>query len=122
MEPLMDSEFEGDWPTLFSTDTNKLRSIFLGSPEDPSGGVVELVVFNPPGTATRQPSPSERQPSAGGFFLLSVYGDVPAMLGRLADLGVKPESEIEVASPSGPVAMATVRDPDGVLVELVHTT
>jgi hypothetical protein len=26
---------------------------------------------------------------------------------------------IEVASPDGPVAMATVRDPDGVLVELI---
>ena len=43
------------------------------------------------------------------------------MLERLAELGVKPESEIELPAPTGPVAMATVRDPNGVLVELVQT-
>jgi hypothetical protein len=45
--------------------------------------------------------------------------DVDAVLGRLASLGFEPEGRIDQPAPTGTVAMATVRDPDGVLVELI---
>jgi catechol 2,3-dioxygenase-like lactoylglutathione lyase family enzyme len=56
-----------------------------------------------------------------GFFLLSFFvDDVDGILGRLAaaDLGGAPR-RIEVPGPTGPVTMVTVRDPDGVVIELI---
>ena len=40
---LFDYTFTGDWPTLFGAATDQLRSIFLGDPETPETGIVELV-------------------------------------------------------------------------------
>ena len=37
--------FTGDWPTLFGVATDQLRSIFLGDPDTPDTGIVELVMF-----------------------------------------------------------------------------
>ena len=56
-----------------------------------------------------------------GFFLLSFsVGDLDGVLPRLAELGFGREPRrIEVPGPVAPVAMATVRDPDGVRVELI---
>ena len=42
---LFDYTFTGDWPTLFGAATDQLRSIFLGDPDTPDTGIVELVVF-----------------------------------------------------------------------------
>jgi catechol 2,3-dioxygenase-like lactoylglutathione lyase family enzyme len=32
---LFDHSFTGDWPTLFNTRTDRLRSVFLGDPNTP---------------------------------------------------------------------------------------
>ena len=90
---MMDRSFDGDWPALFDAPGSTLRSVFLGDPAGP----------------------------APGFFLLSLYLDVEAALERLAALGLGgPPRRITVAGPRGAVVpMATVRDPDGVLVELI---
>ena len=115
LEVLMDHVFEGDWPTLFDTASTTLRSIFLGDPRHADAGVVELVVFD--GDAS---PPAAMEPGEGaGFFLLSFYVDVDATLARLASLGFGPGRRIEQPAPTGPVSMATVRDPDGVRIELV---
>jgi catechol 2,3-dioxygenase-like lactoylglutathione lyase family enzyme len=54
--------------------------------------------------------------------LVSFLGiDVDAVLQRLRDLGFDPVGRIEGQSPTATFDMATVRDPDGVLVELVGT-
>ena len=116
MDVLMDEVFEGDWPTLFDARSSRLRSIFLGSADDPSGGIVELVVFD----EDAEPAPSDRPP-AYGFFLISLYLDVEQTLTRLEQFGVEAEGRAELPTPKGPVLMATVRDPDGVLVELIGT-
>ena len=42
---LFDHTFTGDWPTLFNARTDRLRSIFLGDPNAPDTGLVELVQF-----------------------------------------------------------------------------
>jgi glyoxylase I family protein len=115
LQVLMDHEFDGPWRDLFASRTDHLHSVFLGDPASPDAGIVELVEFEGAGTnATNTTEP------ATGFFLLSFYVDVDAVLGRLEqlDLGGAPR-RVTVPSPNGDVAMATVRDPDGVLVELI---
>jgi len=108
----MDERFEGDWPALFGAATDHLHSVFLGHPGDLEGGIVELVEFagmpeGDPGAAAPRP----------GFFLLSLYADLDATVARLAELGLGGEPRrIEVA---GGVQMGVVRDPNGVLVELI---
>jgi catechol 2,3-dioxygenase-like lactoylglutathione lyase family enzyme len=126
---LMDHRFAGDWPTLFHIDATELRSVFLGDPRHPDAGIVELVAFDGAPARDRRSggeSGTERggrahggEGAEAGFFLLSFTVDVEEVLGRLEALGVEPEGRIEQPAPVGTVAMATVRDPDGVLVELI---
>lgn len=116
LETLMDHAFDGDWRTLFDAPSNRLRSVFLGDPGRPDVGIVELVAFEDAPTGERAPS----EPTAPGFFLLSFFVDVDETLVRLERLGLARDTRrIEVPGPVGPVPMATLRDPDGVLVELV---
>lgn len=116
---IMDHDFDGDWPTLFGAAGSRLRSVFLGDPARPDAGIVELVQFA--GGTEHEPAAPHPGPPAGGFFLLSLFVDVDGVLARLARLGVGGEPRrISVPGPgSASVAMATVRDPDGVLVELI---
>jgi catechol 2,3-dioxygenase-like lactoylglutathione lyase family enzyme len=115
LDVLADQEFDGDWPALFGVDSMSLRSIFLGDPQRADAGIVELVVFP-------ADDPQHRPPEAGsGFFLLSFFVDVDDVLDRLDALGLGGAlTRIAVPLPNGAqVPMATVRDPDGVLVELI---
>ena len=121
LQVLMDHEFDGDWRTLFDASGDRLRSVFLGDPDTPDAGIVELVAFSEDVTddAGNGPSPAPPEP---GFFLLSFFVDVPDTLARLGTLGFDAGARrIRVRGPGGDVEMATVRDPDGVLVELVGT-
>lgn len=117
LELLWENEFAGDWPTLFGAREPRLHSAFLGDPGAADAGIVELVEFAggmEDGTA-QGPAPEL------GFFLLSFYVDVDATLARLAGLGLGGEPRrIEVPGMGGAmVPMAVVRDPDGVIVELI---
>jgi catechol 2,3-dioxygenase-like lactoylglutathione lyase family enzyme len=112
----MDETFKGDWPTLFGSREPTLRSIFLGDPDDTMSGLVELVEFEG-GVAEGSAPPSV--PTVG-FFLLSVYTSVEETLARLTALGLGgPPRRITL---SVGVEMAVVRDPNGVLVELIDTS
>jgi catechol 2,3-dioxygenase-like lactoylglutathione lyase family enzyme len=112
----MDEEFDGDWPTLFGASGSRLRSVFLGDPAVADAGFVELVSFV---DGMSQGSAWAGAP-ATGFFLLSFYVDVDATLERLAALGLGREPRrIAVPGPGGDVTMATVRDPYGVVIELI---
>jgi catechol 2,3-dioxygenase-like lactoylglutathione lyase family enzyme len=120
-EVMMDRYFDGDWSALFVAPSNRLRSVFLGDPARADGGIVELVQFGEadeprPTEPVAAPFPATRP----GFFLLSCYVDVDVVLGRLRTLGLGgPPRRIAVPGPGGAVQMATVVDPDGVLVELI---
>jgi glyoxylase I family protein len=122
---LIDMHFEGDWDTLFGAPTRRLRSVFLGDPARADAGIVELVQFVAPTDAPVDVPSAEAAttPVRTGFFLLSCYVDVEAVLDRLAALGLGGEPRrISVPGPGRPpgaVQMATVVDPDGVLVELI---
>jgi catechol 2,3-dioxygenase-like lactoylglutathione lyase family enzyme len=117
LEVMMDHEFDGDWPTLFGARSSRLRSVFLGDPTYPDSGIVELVAFDP-----MRDGPEPPDEPHTGFFLLSFFvGQVDAVLDTLKKLefGGDP-TRIEHPAPDGTtVVMATVRDPDGVLVELI---
>ena len=112
---LMDHRFDGDWPALFGAHSHTLRSVFLGDPASTDAGIVELVVFD--GGVEDAALPGA--PTAG-FFLVSFFVDVDATLARLRELDLGGRARrVEQPGPSGAVPMATVRDPDGVLVELI---
>jgi len=113
---LFDHTFTGDWPELFGADFDQLRSVFLGDPQTPDTGIVELVVFEGAGGA---PDPASRP--RHGFFLLSLQRDVDATLSALAALGFADGvRRIGVPGPKGTtVPMAVITAPDGVLVELI---
>ncbi len=115
--PLFDHAFTGDWPTLFGADTDTLRSVFLGDPELPDSGIVELVCFEGVTGAVPDPPTGPRP----GFFLLSMERDVEPTLARLAELGFTDGvRRISMPGPRGTtVAMAVVTAPDGVCVELI---
>lgn len=114
---LLDHTFTGDWPTLFDAPTDVLRSVFLGDPEDPGSGIVELVYFEGVDGAVEERGVGPQF----GFFLLSLERDVETTLARLADLGFT-DGVRRIAMPAPratTVAMAVITAPDGVRVELI---
>src|ERR1700758_2306981 len=76
---LFDHTFSGNWPELFGAHSDQLRSIFLGDPQAPETGIVELVVFEGAGDAPT-PAPAPRQ----GFFLLSLQRHADAATSGIA--------------------------------------
>jgi len=81
---LFDHTFTGDWRTLFNARTDRLRSIFLGDPNAPDTGLVELVQFDR-GREERDvigvaAAPSPPDEPAIGLFVLSLQRDVEATL------------------------------------------
>lgn len=113
---LFDLAYSGDWPELFGAKSDRLQSVFLGDPQTPDTGIVELVVFEGADDAS---DPPERP--RHGFFLLSLQRDVDETLCTLAELGFADGvRRISVAAPPGKeVPMAVITAPDGVLVELI---
>ena len=114
---LWEREFEGDWPTLFGAPEPKLHSAFLGDANAPDAGIVELVEFI---GGMEEGAPQGPSPQLG-FFLLSFYVDVDETLARLAHLGLggEPRRIAVQGMAEQHVPMATVRDPDGVIIELI---
>lgn len=116
LEVLQDRSVEGDWPGLIDAPGRNLRAVFLGDPAVPDdhSGVLELNLFD---SDVAEGSPTSARRS--GFLLLSFFVDVDATLSRLAGLGLGGSPRrVTQPTPNGPVAIATVRDPDGVLVLL----
>ena len=116
LEVLMDQRLRRRLAHAVRRRSTTLRSVFLGDP-DPDAGIVELVDFG----AAPGPVPAVAGRGRRAFFLLSFSVDLGATLARLASLGSPEVRRIAQPAPGGAVAMATVRDPDGVLVELIDT-
>jgi catechol 2,3-dioxygenase-like lactoylglutathione lyase family enzyme len=117
LEVLVDREVEADYPALLEGPSRHLRVVFLGdrSLPDVNAGVLELAMF-PGGHVVAGPI---GRPPAAGLFMLSFFVNVEETLGRLANLGLGgAPRQIVQSTPSGPMGIATVRDPDGVVVLL----
>ncbi|WP_175616133.1 VOC family protein [Mycobacterium sp. GA-1841] len=116
----MDHTFVGDWKSLFGADTDTLRSVFLGDPDHPDGGIVELVRFVEPEDGGDAGVPPPQCPRRG-LFLVSLHRGVEDTLMTLSTHGfTEGVRRISMPAPGGKrVAMAVITAPDGVLVELV---
>ena len=116
LDVLQDRQVDGDWPALFGAPGRRVRAVFLGDagvPDD-HDGVLELNVFD--GDVPDGPPPA---PPMTGFFLLSFFVDIEATLSRLAALGLGgPPRRVSQSTPRGTITLATVRDPDGLLILL----
>jgi hypothetical protein len=91
--------------------------VFLGDRDVPDvfSGVLELNSFIGGDVPAGQPV----GPPRAGLFMVSFFVDVDATLKRLADMGLGgAPRRVERSTPNGPIVIATVRDPDGVLVLL----
>jgi catechol 2,3-dioxygenase-like lactoylglutathione lyase family enzyme len=110
-EILVDREFDGDWPTLLGVESKRLRAVILGDPKHPHVGQVELITL-------AQPVPDGPPPAAPvtGTVILSVLVDLEAVLPALLAVGA---TELRRTTLSNGHAAATVRDPDGIMVELL---
>jgi catechol 2,3-dioxygenase-like lactoylglutathione lyase family enzyme len=116
LEVLQDREVQGDWPALFGAESTSLRVVFLGKSDipDDTAGVLELNAF-PGGASVHAPV----SPPPAGLFMISYFVDVEATLARLGELGLARDvRRVDQPTPNGSIALATVRDPDGVTVLL----
>jgi glyoxylase I family protein len=107
----IDREFDGDWPGLFGVASRRLRAVILGDADRPHQ--VELVTL-------AEPVPDGPRPSAPvtGTAILSFNVDLEAMLPTLLAAGATDLRRTEL---SNGAAAATVRDPDGILVQLLDS-
>jgi glyoxylase I family protein len=105
----VDREFDGDWPALFGVASKRLRAVILGNPD--RAHQVELVTFAEP--VPDGPPPSQ---PATGTVMLSFNVDLEAVLPALLEAGAMHVRRTTLGSGH---AAATVRDPDGILVQLI---
>ena len=67
----------------------------------------------------KSPQRGHSDPLAQGYFFLSFFVDVEATLAKLHDLGLGgAPRRISQSTPNGPIPIATVRDPDDVVILL----
>ncbi|HVW79835.1 MAG TPA: VOC family protein [Mycobacteriales bacterium] len=112
LAPIVDREFDGPWPDMFGGVTSRrLRAMILGDPAHPDRGQVELLTLTEP-VATGPGA----QPIATGTLMLSFMVDLAAVLPKLEAAG---GTDVRRAVLDNGVAVATLRDPDGILVELL---
>jgi catechol 2,3-dioxygenase-like lactoylglutathione lyase family enzyme len=110
---LADFTMDADLEPLLGRRTSHLRAVFLGSPDSPQGGTLELLDLE---QSDIRDEPTGSGTPHRGLFLLSFQVPVAEVLSRLADLGLGGQPRT-MMSPRG--LTASVIDPDGVTVELL---
>jgi glyoxylase I family protein len=109
LEILIDREFEGDWPGLFGVTSKRLRAVILGDADRPHQ--VELVAFAEPVPVGAPAS----EPTTGNAILTFVV-DLDAILPAMLAAGARDLRRTKLSNGN---AAATVRDPDGIQVQLL---
>jgi catechol 2,3-dioxygenase-like lactoylglutathione lyase family enzyme len=110
---LADFTMDADLEPLLGRQTTTVRAVFLGSPDSPHAGALELLDLHAPDIRSE---PTGSGTPHRGAFLLSFVVDVDEVLRRLSGLGLGGPPRI-MKAPHG--ISATVVDPDGVTVELL---
>jgi glyoxylase I family protein len=113
LETLVDREFNGPWPTMFGVTSTRLHALIMGDPESPNAGQVELLTF-------AEPLPDGPPPAVPvvSSVMLSFMVDLEDVLPRLVAAG---GTDVRRATLKNGYAVTTLRDPDGVLVELIDS-
>jgi glyoxylase I family protein len=111
LDLLVDREFDGDWPTLLGVSSTRLRAVILGDRDQPHAGQVELLTMVEP-----VPIGGGAAPPVTGTVVLSFHVDLAATLAQLEAVGVTDVQRITLQRGN---QVASVRDPDEVLVELI---
>ena len=110
---VLDEVFERDWQRLVGTPATRMRAVVV-VPTDGRPGAIELIAFEDEVERPAPPAPPR------GLFLLSFeVDDVEATRQRLAGLGYGPFEEDHSEVGGTRVDVTFLRDPDGVVVELV---
>jgi catechol 2,3-dioxygenase-like lactoylglutathione lyase family enzyme len=112
LETIVDREFDGPWPEMFEgIKSPRLRAMILGDPTHPDRGQVELLTFADP-----TPIGPTAPPTATGLVMLSFMVDLGVILPRLVAAG---GTDVRHATLHNGIDVVTLRDPDGVIVELL---
>jgi glyoxylase I family protein len=114
LEVLFDVVIPFDLEPLLGFTTTDARTLFLGNPDDDVSSSVELLGVTPSDVDKQPPVPEGIR---RGLYLISFVLPVQDTLDRLASLGLGGEPHV-MRPPSGNLS-ATVRDPDGVVVEIL---
>ena len=114
LQVLFDVTMATDLAPLLGEPTSSVRTVFLGDEQAPDAGALELLDL---GTGRVQGQAAPSGLPQRGLFLLSFQVPVEPALTRLAALGLGGEPR-RMATPGGGL-VATVVDPDGVVVELL---
>ena len=111
LDLLVDREFTGPWTNLFGVESGRLRAMILGDATRPELGQIELVTF-----AVPVPSGPPSAPPVTSTVVLSFHVDLDAVLPRLEAAGGR---DLRRSALANGATLATIRDPDGILVELL---
>lgn len=112
---LIDARFTSDYKRLFGASSDEIQVVYLGDPTNKESGLLELVVFGEGADKALAPAAPKY-----GFLMLSFWVDVAVVIDRLRSLGLSQDETILDLGEG--TMMATVRDPDNVLIELIPNT
>lgn len=115
MEVTTQGEYDGPFRRLFSGPSDRLAMTMLGDPGRPGAGTVELIQYLGGDVAPADPA------ARNGLALISFYCDVEGVLASLGQAGFPDHERSGLTTPDGKCLMASIRDPDGVVVELVDS-
>jgi catechol 2,3-dioxygenase-like lactoylglutathione lyase family enzyme len=116
LDVLVDTVLKTDVKPLLGIHTTKIRTVFLGDAGNRDAGILELVDV---GSAEVTSGPPQTGLPSRGLFLISLQVDIEAVLERLGELGLGGVPR-RMTMPNGDLLAASVVDPDGVTVELLH--
>jgi len=111
MTVLMDRESESDWPALFGVESTRLRAVFLGDPDRPQLVQLELLMFAKPVASSPQRRRRRRQQS----WWHTTSTSRPCCPGRRNTTA----GDVPRITLPGGNAIVIVRDPDGIMLELI---
>jgi catechol 2,3-dioxygenase-like lactoylglutathione lyase family enzyme len=110
---LRDLESDNDWPGLLGVESKHLHAVIMGDPDDPDVGQVEVLTF-------AEPVPDGPPPSAPTIatVMLSFHVHLDTVLPKVLELGATEFGQVTLKNGT---RVVTVRDPDGILVEMLDT-
>jgi len=116
LEVLFDVTFDADVEPLLGVATTRLRTVFLGDPQQPHAGRLELLELE--GAGPLPPGSDAAGVPHRGAFLICFVLPVEETLSRLTDLGL---GGVPRRMPGAGGPSAVVVDPDGVMVEILSS-